>query len=567
LLTRLTNPKVAFVACCLLALDPFYVTYSEVLHPDGLLATFMLVSALFLHCYLRESKPLDMALSGVFAGLALLTKTPAFFLIPYVLAVVTVDRLFAGPDDNLRSVQQRWLWRARPIARALLTWGIAVAVVFVALWPAMWVEPLTMLRRMASNIFRHTATPHKNPRFFNGEITFEDPGVVFYLATIVWKTTSVTLLASCVALVISLIRFRDWKRSGLVWLLAAYAALFTCQMGLGEFKQTSHILPVFPVLDVLAACGAVQAAEAIGPSQWLRRWLWVPSVLIVLVLTVQAIEVLPRHPYYGTHHNVLLGGSRVAQRILPLQDQGEGVDIAARHLNTLPQAQRARAVIHPRHSWLFRRHFDGLTIAGSDPWASYRIYDVNQVMRQRTGEDWDVDRQTTPLWTVAFDGVTYVWVYGSPPDEQAVGGPESEVGYKLGEHIALTHFRLSSETLVPGDEFTVVLFWESDGEVKESYRVFCHLLTEARELAAQRDGPPVYGIRPTPTWRAGEIIEDSYELFLPDDLLPGSYELSIGMYDLETLDRLPAYDAAGTRLAEDRVVLGLLRVDAHDGGQ
>ena len=81
LLTRLTNPKVAFVACCLLAVDPFYVTYSEVLQPDGLLATFMLVSALFLHCYLRESKPLDMALSGVFTGLALLTKTPAFFLI------------------------------------------------------------------------------------------------------------------------------------------------------------------------------------------------------------------------------------------------------------------------------------------------------------------------------------------------------------------------------------------------------------------------------------------------------------------------------------------------------
>jgi hypothetical protein len=46
LLRRITDRRVAFVGSCLLALDPFHITHSKVLHVDALLATFMFVSAL-----------------------------------------------------------------------------------------------------------------------------------------------------------------------------------------------------------------------------------------------------------------------------------------------------------------------------------------------------------------------------------------------------------------------------------------------------------------------------------------------------------------------------------------
>ena len=46
LIRRLVDRKVAMAAGCLLALDPFYITYSKVLHVDALLATFMFVSVL-----------------------------------------------------------------------------------------------------------------------------------------------------------------------------------------------------------------------------------------------------------------------------------------------------------------------------------------------------------------------------------------------------------------------------------------------------------------------------------------------------------------------------------------
>jgi len=187
---------------------------------------------------------------------------------------------------------------------------------------------------------------------------------------------------------------------------------------------------------------------------------------------------------------------------------------------------------------------------------------VRRLDSDEWGEAWDADRQTDPLWSVDFDGVTYVWVYGAPPDEPAAGGPEYKVDFRWGEHIQLKRYRLSAESPIPGESLTVVLIWESDGQVAENYAVFRHVLDANGELAAQRDGPPLYGVRPTPSWRAGETIEDSYEIFLDGDLAPGEYQLSVGMYDLETMERLAVYDEGGERLPQDRVMLHSLRVQA-----
>ena len=570
LLSRIVRRKVAFASSLLLALDPFCITYSKVLHPDGLLAVFMLVSVLFLLNYLHRARRFDLILSGVFAGLAFLSKGSSLFLLPYAALAVGSHKLTglrssAKLQESTLDGRRRWVDGLLEVIRVLLTWGVAACAVFVALWPAMWVEPLEVLRKIGQNLLYHVETTHWNPTFFNGHITLEDPGIAFYLATFAWKTTAITLPMFCASVLQTLPRSRRNKQSILVQALVSYIVFFTAQMAVGGWKQMSYILPAFPALDIVAGFGLVHSAEAIGRTRWCRRWRRLPTVFTMLVLALQAGIVLPRHPYYGTHHNILLGGSRVAQHILPLQDQGEGLDLAAQYLNTLPRAQRASAVLHRRSAEIFRRNFVGLTSIANDPRANYRIYYVNQVMRRLGSEEWEetwnADRQTEPLWSVAFDGVTYVWVYGSPPQEPAPGGPEIEVSYRLGEHIELKQVRLSAWTLAPGDTLTVVPLWTSDGELEKNYKVFCHLLSTSGELVAQRDGVPLQGVRPTPSWRDGEAIEDSYDIVLDADLAPGKYELSIGMYDADTMQRLAAYDAAGERLPGDRIVLGSLDLD------
>ena len=60
LISNILGRKTGFVASVLMSLDPFFITYSKVLHVDALLAAFMLLSALFLLNYFKREKASDL---------------------------------------------------------------------------------------------------------------------------------------------------------------------------------------------------------------------------------------------------------------------------------------------------------------------------------------------------------------------------------------------------------------------------------------------------------------------------------------------------------------------------
>jgi hypothetical protein len=158
--------------------------------------------------------------------------------------------------------------------------------------------------------------------------------------------------------------------------------------------------------------------------------------------------------------------------------------------------------------------------------------------------------------TVAFGNVPYVRVYRNEVDAPLATVPEYEVAYLLGDHIRLERVTLDAGLVIPGGTLVVRPTWTSDGQVERSYKVFCHVLSADKVLLAQRDDLPLGGARPTTTWRRGEVIEDRYRIDLDRYAEPGRYELSIGMYDAETMERLPVHTAAGERVLNDRIVLG-----------
>ncbi len=263
LLKRLAGGRIAFIAAMLMALDPFLIAYSKVIHLDALLAMFMIVSALFLLSYLKDTLRHDLILSGLFAGLAFLCKSPSLFLIPYSILVATAvgfGRFIQSDSVRFRENWPSVLWQ---IARPLLAWGAIAAVTFFVLFPAMWVMPREVLTAMYDSIFQHVSEPHKNPVYFAGRLWVdEDPGTPFYLAVIGWKTTIVTLPLMAVSLLAGLRHFGS-PRARLLWAMVAYAAFFTLEMGLGDKKQMNYIMPVFPALSIVAALGLAWLVEAI----------------------------------------------------------------------------------------------------------------------------------------------------------------------------------------------------------------------------------------------------------------------------------------------------------------
>ena len=186
-------------------------------------------------------------------------------------------------------------------------------------------------------------------------------------------------------------------------------------------------------------------------------------------------------------------------------------------------------------------------------------------MRQFQGEQpwndaWIQDQADDPLVTFDLDGVTYVWVYGQVPTDPVDGGFEVELDYRIGDQVQLTGARLSDNSLAAGEILKVALLWKATGEINDDWTVFTHILSADRELVGQQDNVPLLGIRPTYTWVEGELLEDPYGIVLEETLAPGSYELSVGMYDTDSLARIPAFDAAGNRMQDDRIVIGFIEV-------
>jgi hypothetical protein len=80
-------------------------------------------------------------------------------------------------------------------------------------------------------------------------------------------------------------------------------------------------------------------------------------------------------------------------------------------------------------------------------------------------------------------------------------------------------------------ECRVKLWWRAEADLRESYKVFVHLLDANGVPRAQADVLPQNGARPTWSWLPGEIITDEITLQIPADIPAGQYRLITGMYN------------------------------------
>jgi len=101
----------------------------------------------------------------------------------------------------------------------------------------------------------------------------------------------------------------------------------------------------------------------------------------------------------------------------------------------------------------------------------------------------------------------------------------------------------------------VTLWWRCLEPPERRYTIFLHLYNADGRLVAQRDSQPASDHLPTVFWRRGDVVRDQRVIELPAGLPGGRYTIAVGLYDPQTMARLPAMAPDGTRYASDAVIL------------
>jgi hypothetical protein len=607
--------RVALAAGLLLALDPFHVAFSRVIHHDALATTFMTLSLLMALIYWgqRESRRWLVA-SGAMAGFAFLSKSPALFLNPFIALV----GLWSLADRRVRGEVVTWRQLAVTLGDGLLWFGCAAGV-FVAFWPAMWVIPVYALRTIFFVGSKYASGGHAKGNYFLGNVS-RDPGILFYPVTWLLRSSPLVWLGLIAVFIQGLRRWRagrleDQKAGRLeepanrklyqstnlpatslpttsppttnlpiyqstsfprhyVLLMLLYVILFVAFMTLGEKKQDRYILPIYPVLNIIAAIGLVQisnlnlqslipnlprptrqpvllapvgAAQVAGPGgrQSLTANLQslipnLQSLLFPVILLFQGILIVANYPYYLTYYNPLLGGIRGAERMVTI-GWGEGLDLAAAYLNQKPNAEQLRV-----SSWYqstFAPFFTGEAISysqekGKAMAGDYVVFYINQLQRRFPDDELFryFEARYQPEKIIPLKGINYVEIYPGPHIQHYVEDRVDESRRAYQGIAALLGWDWpgaadpNRPAVMVGGALPFRLYWEYLGKVPEEQFFFRLVGPDDRtwaegisQSALSENGDPA-------TWRQGQIITEIGELPVPPGTPPGEYRLQIGFY-------------------------------------
>jgi len=492
-------------------------------------------------------------LSGMSIGAAVLTKSPALVMGPLMLGAILAARLHS---EGLT----RAGWRG--ILQDLLWVGIPALIVVFALWPALWVKPLDTLGGVWGLMTAYGGGEHELGNYWLGRPAPE-PGSLFYLLVLALRTTPVTLIGLLLALAGSVLRSNPARGERWpIWAFWASVLWFGLILSFGAKKFDRYLLPIFPVLDILAAWGWLNALGWLAGRLQTRRNVYASTAALaavwagaILLVGAQAWSALSNRPSYLTAYNPLVGGIRAAADNV-LVGWGEGLAEAAAYLNDQPDAERSHAA-----AWYGKNVFGAFYRGESldlyyDASSAADLYahDVDWVVtyinqEQRALLDPSIRaRLGAPVYRVTRDGVTLAAVFAWPK-------PFAHTTNRaIAEGVNLLGWQVEGHDRAAG-ALPVIFYWNAPALARVSQQRFLVWLKDSSGevwamaedmIGAERLSDP--GQRAA-GWLDQPVIAQSVALRPPVGLHPGVYRIELALFAGAPIE-LTRLQISPTRLAE-----------------
>lgn len=341
------NYSLALISGIFLAFDPFHISISKMAHQDITLSLFFMLTIFTYYIGYKENKNWLRILSGVFWGLAFLTKIVAIMLPISLIIWKTIEEI--RKNKNYRKI----LFRKLPfdlIDIAAIFIGI---IMFFVFYTRIWTNPMDeFIKHLLLNLEGKNL---EDSYFLFGKVENES-SFIFYLVQIFIRLTEITLISLVVGLmsgIIKMIKEKSISSIALLTSIASFLVWFSLS-STGKMKDR-YILPVWPFIMILAASGLIIILRFLLKRYWENKKI-AYSAAIIIIAAFAARPLIYFYPYHFLYYNKFIGDIKNAEKIT-LVSRGEGMKEAAEYLNQKPNAENLTVIVTYRDS--FNAYFKG----------------------------------------------------------------------------------------------------------------------------------------------------------------------------------------------------------------